>query len=162
MINKNGVWFVTLFSLILVLSIYYITMPTELLISNDMDKAIPTVKVEESDILFALRVSSDEEINEEIDVLKEIISNSESTIEEKNNAFERIKELNGTRSEEETLEAEIEKEHNLKSFIKIEDNNTINVTVKNAEHNQELANQIMRTIQKNYNEKKYISVKFQK
>lgn len=162
MINKNGVWFVTLFSLILVLSIYYITMPTELLISNDMDKAIPTVKVEESDILLALRVSSDEEINEEIDVLKEIISNSESTIEEKNNAFERIKELNGTRSEEETLEAEIEKEHNLKSFIKIEDNNTINVTVKNAEHNQELANQIMRTIQKNYNEKKYISVKFQK
>ena len=81
---------------------------------------------------------------------------------EKNNAFERIKELNGTRSEEETLEAEIEKEHNLKSFIKIEDNNTINVTVKNAEHNQELANKIMRTIQENYNEKKYISVKFQK
>ena len=40
MINKNGVWFVTLFSLILVLSIYYITMPTELLISKEKDKVL--------------------------------------------------------------------------------------------------------------------------
>lgn len=162
MINKNGVWFVTLFSLILVLSIYYITMPTELLITNDKEKTVPTVNVEESDILLALRVSSDEEIEEEIEVLKEIISNSESTIEEKNNAFERIKELNGTRSEEEALEEKISNTYNLDTFIKIEKDNTINVTVKSEEHNQELANNIMRTIQENYKEKKYISVKFQK
>ena len=35
MINRKNLWFLTLFSLILVLSIYYITMPNELLITNN-------------------------------------------------------------------------------------------------------------------------------
>ena len=39
MINKKSLWFVTLFSLILVLSVYYITMPSELLNA-------PTIKEE--------------------------------------------------------------------------------------------------------------------
>ena len=34
MINKQNLWFLTLFSLILVLSIYYITMPSELLLTT--------------------------------------------------------------------------------------------------------------------------------
>ena len=37
MINKQNLWFLTLFSLILVLSVYYITMPSELLKSNNGD-----------------------------------------------------------------------------------------------------------------------------
>ena len=162
MVNKNGVWFVTLFCLIIVLSIYYITMPQELFIKNEDEKLAPTANVEESDILLALRVSSDEQLDEEINVLKKIISNSESTIEDKNNAFERIKELNNVRSEEESLEGKIKDEYNLESFVKIEANNTINITVKNNEHDKNLANKIMRTIQANYNTKKNISVKFQK
>ena len=35
MINKKGLWFLTLFSLILVLSIYYITMPDEMFVGNN-------------------------------------------------------------------------------------------------------------------------------
>ena len=35
MINKKSLWFLTLFSLILVLSIYYITMPSELLLTGN-------------------------------------------------------------------------------------------------------------------------------
>ena len=35
MINKKNLWFLTLFSLVLVLSVYYITMPSELLITNN-------------------------------------------------------------------------------------------------------------------------------
>ena len=35
MINKKNLWFLTLFSLILVLSVYYITMPSELLMTNN-------------------------------------------------------------------------------------------------------------------------------
>ena len=37
MINKKSVWFLTLFSLILVLSIYYITMPSEMLLTTRGD-----------------------------------------------------------------------------------------------------------------------------
>ena len=50
MINKKSLWFLTLFSLILVLSIYYITMPSELLLTTDIntfdDINEPTVSVE--------------------------------------------------------------------------------------------------------------------
>lgn len=161
MINKNGVWFVTLFSLILVLSIYYITMPTELLITKEKDKVLPTVKVEESDALLALRVSKNAAIDEEIDVLKKIISSSDATIEDKNNAFNRIKELNQVRSEEETLEDKVMNKFKLNSFIKI-DGNDVSVIIKSDKNSNELANDIMRLIQENYEVPKNISVKFQK
>ena len=36
MINKKNLWFLTLFSLVLVLSVYYVTMPKELLITKEM------------------------------------------------------------------------------------------------------------------------------
>lgn len=161
MINKNGVWFVTLFSLVLVLSIYYITMPTELLITKEKDKVLPTVKVEESDALLALKVSKNKDIDEEIDALKKIISSSDATIEDKNNAFERIQQLNQVRSEEDTLEDKIKTKYDLDSVVKIE-NNDINVVIKSDKSNNEVANNIMRLIQENYETKKNITVKFQK
>ena len=34
MINKKNLWFLTLFSLVLVLSIYYVTMPNEIFETN--------------------------------------------------------------------------------------------------------------------------------
>ena len=137
MINKNGVWFVTLFSLVLVLSIYYITMPTELLITKEKDKVLPTVKVEESDSLLALRVSKNTAIDEEIDSLKKIISNSDATIEDKNNAFERIQQLNKVRSEENTLEDKIKTKYKYNSIVKI-DGNDISVTVKSDDNSNEI------------------------
>ena len=164
MINKKGVWFLTLFSLILVLSVYYITMPPELLItsSSKVDENAETVaKVEESSILVALRVESDEEMEEEISSLKKIISSADSSVEEKNEAFEKIKSLNANRSTEETIEEKILKEYQLKSFVKIDSNN-IEVIVHKNEHDNTLANNIMRTVQEEFDTSKNITVKFQK
>ena len=120
MVNKKGAWFLTLFSIILVLSVYYITMPTELLISDNIVTSEPTIKTEESTMLVSLRVEEDEEKEKEINSLKEVISDSESSIEDKNTAFEKIKEINNTRSMEDVLEEKIKSEHNLESFIKID------------------------------------------
>lgn len=166
MINKKGVWFLTLFSLILVLSVYYITMPPELLVSNNninknTDESTPVVNMEESSILVALRVEADEEMDSEISELKKIVSNSESSVEEKNEAFEKIKELNSNRSTEETLENKIENEYKLQSFIKINGNN-VEVIITSKDHSVELANKIMRLIQSNFDTSKNITVKFQK
>ncbi len=161
MVNKKGVWFLTLFSLILVLSVYYITMPTELLINNKVtEKTEPTAKTDESSILVALRVESNEEVEKEMDSLKKIISDSKSSIEDKNAAFEKMKELNANRSKEEILEEKIKTTYKLESFIKI-DNKLISVTVKSQKHDKELANNIMRSIQEEYTEKVKISVKFE-
>lgn len=164
MVNKKGVWFLTLFSLILVLSVYYITMPTELLISNSdnmKEETKPTIKTEESSVLVSLRAESDENTEKEIESLKKIISDSDSSIEDKNAAFEKMKELNSNRSKEEILEEKIKTQHKLDSFIKIDDDN-ISVTINNENHNAELANKIMRCIQEEYKEKMKITVKFKK
>ena len=167
MINKKSLWFLTLFSLILVLSIYYITMPRELLLTgnnisnNEESDNEPTINIEESDLLVALRVESDEEMSKEIKELELILTNADSSVEEKNNAYEKIKNLNSNRTEEEKLETQIKETHKLESFVKIKGNN-ISVIVNSNEHSNTIANNIMRTIQSNYEDSKYITVKFQK
>lgn len=173
MINKKSLWFLTLFSLILVLSVYYVTMPTELLLTSNgkyntdtqekkkENKNETTVSIEESEILTSLRVEADEQMVQEINELKEILTNSESTTEEKNQAFEKMKNLNVTRGEEETLEKNIKSEFNLEAFVKI-DGDQIRVVVVADKLDNKQANNIMRSIQKNYDTKKYISVKYQK
>ncbi len=160
MVNKKGVWFLTLFSLILVLSVYYITMPTELLISKpNSEELTPTVSKEESSILVALRVEDDENVEKEKEDLKKIISNADSSIEDKNAAFEKMKELNANRSKEEILEEKIKTKFKLESFIKIKEEN-ISVTINDSKHDKELANNIMRAIQEDYEKPMEIVVNF--
>ncbi|MDD2434916.1 MAG: SpoIIIAH-like family protein [Bacilli bacterium] len=164
MINKRSIWFLTLFSLILVLSIYYVTMPNELLLTNNdnlKEKEKLEVTINESDILVALRVEADEDMLKEIDALTGILTNTDSTVDEKNNAFEKMKSLNITRGEEESLETDIKNKFQLKSFIKV-NGDQVRVVVLSKEHDNSLANSIMRTVQQNYDNKMYISVKFQK
>ncbi len=171
MINKKNLWFLTLFSLILVLSVYYITMPSELLLNNGYLNNEPVVatndnddvevSIEEAELLVALRVEAEEQTLSEIENLKSILTNVDSTIEEKNNAFEKMKAINMTKSEEEKLENLIKEKYNLQAFVK-KDGDQIRVVVASENHDTTLANNIMRTIQENYDDKMYISIKFQK
>lgn len=165
MINKKSIWFLTLFSLILVLSVYYITMPSELLISTNgnynEENTSPTTTIEESTLLVALRVEAEEELLKEMENLKLILNNSESSIEEKNQAFDKMKELNMTKGEEEKLENKIKEVYQLESFVKIK-NDQIEVVVNKDGSDSDLANKIMRTIQEQYENPKYITVKFSK
>lgn len=164
MINKKSLWFLTLFSLILVLSIYYITMPSELLLTTGNIKEEvtdePTIEIEESDILVALRVEADEEMNKEIEDLRLVLSNADSSVEDKNVAYDKIKELNSNRSKEEKIENDIKDTYKLSSFVKIK-NNSINIIVNSNKHSKELANNIIRLVQSNYEDSIYITVKFQ-
>ena len=171
MINKKSLWFVTLFSLILVLSVYYITMPNEMLLTNGNNYVAETsketteeeavVKVEETDPLEVLRVEANEEMLKEMEELKEVLTNSKSTTEEKNNAFEKMKLLNTTRGEEESLENKIKEEYKYNTFVKI-DGDQISVVVNSDKLDVTTANKIMRTVQSNYDKKMYITVKHQK
>ncbi len=163
MINKKSIWFLTLFSLILVLSVYYITMPSELLIStngNYTENNNEEVEITESTVLVALRLEAEEKLLKEMENLQ-LILNGDGTIEEKNEAYNKMKELNMNKGEQEKLENKIKEVYNLESFVKIK-NNDIEVTIKKEENDSTLANNIMRTIQELYEEEKYITVKFVK
>ena len=163
MINKRSLWFLTLFSLILVLSIYYITMPSELLMAtNNGNKKTQTVVAssDESAELVALRVEAEEKMLDKITELKKVITDSKSTTEEKNTAFEQMQQLNKNKGTEESLETKIKNNLNLKAFVSIDD--TISVVVDSKKHDKSLANKIMRLVQEEFEVQKTISVKFQK
>ena len=164
MINKQNLWFFTLFSLIIVLGVYYIAMPNELLekASTITKKEKVTVKktIEESP-LVAMRVSKEEERKEKMDGLQEQLTSEKLTTEEKNNAYEELKYLNEVQGKEENFEKKIKKEYDLDCFTKIETND-VSVICISDKHDTSLANKIMRLIQKEYQTKMNISVKFQK
>lgn len=167
MINKKNIWFLTLFSLILVLSVYYITMPSELLLTNNSnfdnvvkkEEQTPTVEIEESEVLVVMKEAYETEYLKELDALRLVLTNKDSSVDEKNEAFDKMKKLNINKTKETELEKKIETEFSLKSFIKIE-NDQIKVVVEAKEHNTELANKIMRFIQNDYENKMYITVEF--
>ena len=164
MINKRSLWFLTLFSLILVLSVYYITMPSELLMATnkeDTETVSASVENEESAELVALRVEAEEKMLDQITELKNVLTDSKSTTEEKNKAFEKMQELNKNRGTEEKIENKIKNEFNLKSFVSI-DETSVSVTVDSTKHDKELANKIMRLVQGEFETSMSISVKFQK
>lgn len=170
MINKQGLWFLTLFSLILVLSVYYITMPDELLLTNNssynteqVNKEVSesNVVIEESELLVAMRVSLEEERSNLKSDLQGLLTSSEATIDEKNEALEELKYLNFLSGTEESLEAKLKTELEIDSFIEI-DGTQINVVAIKDKHDSTLANNIMRTIQKEFDKKMYITVKFEK
>jgi stage III sporulation protein AH len=160
MINKQSLWFLTLFSLILVLSVYYITMPSEILSPTVKENNNKSVVIQESEVITALREQTNEERLTQIKDLRMVLTNIEATVEEKNNAYEKLKLLDVIKGKEEMLETKIKNSFNLKSFIKI-DNNQIKVVVASDKGNVELANKVMRSIQEEFTDKMYISVKFQ-
>lgn len=171
MIKKQNMWFLTLFSLILVLSIYYVTIPNQLLLTdnnmniNNFEVLNNTedsyyLQVSEMDYLEVLRVSKEVERLDIMNDLQLVLNSIETSTIDKNNAYEQIKLLTTMSAMEEKLETKILDNHELNSFVKI-DNNEIRVTISSNEHSQELANEIMRTIQEEYETKMYISVKFE-
>ena len=161
MINKKNLWFLTLFSLVLVLSVYYITMPKELLLTNNNaiseDNAV--VSVEEANIIETLRQEDNNNMLEEINKLKATISDNTVTTDARNEAFDALKLLNQISSKEELLEEKVKNTHGVDSFIKI-DGDQIRVVVNSNEPSTTLANDIMRTIQSNFDTKQYIVVQF--
>lgn len=162
MINKKNLWFLTLFSLILVLSVYYITMPSELLLpsaytGNDDSKS--TVTSLESEILTALRTSSDQELMEEMDALKLVLNDSNASAQSKNEAFDKMKNLNINKSKEIEIEKIIKDKLKVNTFVKIKDDK-VKVTVDKKEHDVSFSNSIMRLVQEQFDTKKYITVEF--
>ena len=162
MVQKKNLWFLTLFSLILVLGIYYVTMHTSLMTTNNgnvINDSQEKITIEETSLIETLKQDDNANKMDEINKHKAIISNSESTIDDKNKAFDAIKLLNQISSKEELLEEKIKNIHDLDSFIKI-DGDQIRAVIDSDKHDKKLANDIMKTIQNNFETKQYISIQF--
>ena len=163
MINKKNLWFLTLTSIILVLAIYYVTMPlgndTYVSSNVDGDKEV-MVNIEESEALTAARIEKQEQDLTEIKKLQEILLSNDKTVDEKNEAYEQIKYINVSKSNEEKLEKNINSNFEVTWFVQIKDN-TIKVVIANKEDSLELANKIISLVNKETNNEFYVTVKFE-
>lgn len=166
MINKQNLWFVTLFSLILILGIYYVSIDDEVINAlksegSAKENTQEVMKVSESDVLVSLEVEDDEEKQALMEEYQEVLLDTSATPEEKSVAYENMQQLNNNIGMEEKLKEKIKKEFKLNSFIKISDN-SISVTIADNNHSTTTANNIMRSIQAEYQDEMYITVKYQK
>ena len=159
--NKQNLWFITLFSIILVLSIYYISMPSNILeeyTSNNNDTTVSELTPQTS--LVALRVASDEELLNNINNLQNTITDKEKTVAEKNNAYEELMTLNENKGLEENIESKLKEKFEYDSFVKI-NKDQINIVISSSKHDKLIANNIIKEVQSMFDTKKYITIKFQ-
>ena len=93
--NKNNLWFLTLFSLILILGVYYVTLPSDIFSKSETSEVSKKIDVDvsENNKLVALRVERDEKISSVMAELQDKIINSDNA-NEKNVAFEELQLLN--------------------------------------------------------------------
>ena len=100
MINKQNLWFLTLFSLIMVLSIYYLTMSDDTLstlnVNSDVSDGTDVVISEENDTLVALKVADEEELLARTEELESILLSDTATLQEKNDAYEELQMIQKT------------------------------------------------------------------
>ena len=159
--NKQNLWFVSLFSIILILCIYYISIPSNIFKSAEpvVSTNAESIEITESSDLVGLRVENDEAVLAKIEDLQSIIVDNTKSVQEKNLAYEELKTINQVKGKQEEIENIIKKEFNYNSFVKI-DQDQIQVVINEKNHNKELANNIIKRIQSLYQEKKYITVKF--
>ena len=162
MINKQNLWFVTLFSLILILGIYYVSIDDEVasvLKAEDKNTQEEVIEITENDALVALEVENDEEKQALMEEYQDVLLDEKSTLQEKNVAYENLQKLNNSKGEENKIKSMIKEKFNLDSFVKIKDN-TISVVVASKDHDTEKANNIIRSVQEFYDDEMYITVKF--
>ncbi len=161
MINKQSLWFITLFSLIIILSIYYFKSDETSLMMKTFASS-ETIKASNNDnnSLDVLKISNDEVTVTKINELQDILLDSEATLEEKNNAYDSLEVISQNKAKEIELSNIIKKEFNYNNLVKINDKD-INVTILNNTHNNEIANSVLRKIKENIKENKYITVKFE-
>ena len=159
MINKESLWFVTLFSLILVLGIYYVTLGDEKLFLDNVKDSEPVINLNESDILTSLKVASDEQRLEQIMKYENILLDNTASVEEKNDAYDGLKNIQSNTSKAEEIKILLKEKFSFDTFVEIKNDN-INITVSNKEHDLNIANNIIREVQGLYKRQMYITVKF--
>lgn len=162
MVNKQGIWFLTLTGLILVLSVYYITIPNELLIStngNYLEESDVTVSIKNSNTIDVMKSVRDEERLNITNELNKKLSSKDLSMEEKNMVYEELKIISKVKNIENVIEKKIKDKYNLESFVKIEED-VVEVVVINKKHDTSQAVKIMSLAQEEFKETMYVSVSF--
>jgi len=189
LLKKQTVWLLTMLSLVVVLSVYYITSPetsnefaageesktkeeaqneaatteteTKENAASDAKTEGSTVSTVDSDEMFdEMRLELQDQRSAKEEELTEVMASSEATAEEKNEAQDEIEKLRDLTDQEKMLETLIKADNYDDVLVRSEDG-VVNVTVKADKLSATAANDIIQLVRKNMKEPgAYVAVKF--
>ncbi|ANB59614.1 SpoIIIAH-like family protein [Anoxybacteroides amylolyticum] len=187
MLKKQTVWLLTMLSLVVVLSVYYVTAPKNMNDSvafmNDQtktnsgkDKAKGTdVAVQETeakdekvtssiasdDVFTALRLQIEDQRSRLRDQLNAVVASTSATAEQKSEAMDKIQQLEALAEKEATLETLIKSKGGYEDVLVRADGDTVRVTVKAKKSSKQAANEIIQLVKSELNDMQDIAVEFQ-
>lgn len=133
--NRRLISFLSLFSLVLVLSVYYVLVPVNNAnVETPMDDNSGVVSVVDGEDAYfeSLELAKVNKINDDIDELNGIVASSSSTMEEKVHALEMIAQKKKTSEQEKILKQAIKEAGYSNVYVEYEDN-VINILVAKKE-----------------------------
>ena len=137
--NRRLISFLSLFSLVLVLSVYYVLVPvnnTSIDVPVDTDNSGVVSVTDGEDAYFEnLELAKVSKVNDDIDELNQIVASSSSTMEEKVSALEMIAHKKKISKEESALKQAIKEAGYSNAYVEYEDN-VVNILVAKKEANK--------------------------
>lgn len=166
LLKKQTVWLLTMLSLVVVLSVYYITSPEQKVTNmanvekqskeiNEKKTANTTTKSDDgktvisgvaSDEAFeALRLDLEDNRNEIKERLNEIIASTDLPAKERSDAYDQIEELDELATKESVLETLIKTMGYDDALVRA-DGEKVRITVKSKDHSPSAANDIIQLV----------------
>ena len=134
--NRRLISFLSLFSLVLVLSIYYVLVPVNNVsldsgVNNEND-AVVSVTDGEDAYFENLELTKVSKLNDDIEELNQIVASSSSTMDEKVSALEMIANKKKLNKEEQLLKQAIKEAGYSNAYVEYEDS-MVNILVSKKE-----------------------------
>jgi stage III sporulation protein AH len=178
LLKKQTVWLLTMLSLVVVLSVYYITSPEQKVTNmagnveesaakkkeagqtakSDDGKVISEVASDEA--FEALRLELEDQRNAMKEQLNEIIASTDLPAEKRNEAIDQMEKLNELAAKESVLETLI-KTMGYEDALVRADGEKVRITVKAEKHSPSAANDIIQLVRTEIGEVEKVAVEFQ-
>lgn len=173
LLKKQTVWLLTMLSLVVVLSVYYITAPeqnmtntasvnekTEGNATKNTDDSGVVSEVASDQVFEALRLDLEDKRNELKEQLIQITASTDLPPEQISKAYDQIKELDELETKETMLETLIKTKGYEDALVRA-DGNKVRVTVKSKKSSKAQANEIIQLVREEIGDLQKVVVEFQ-
>ncbi|WP_018660635.1 SpoIIIAH-like family protein [Heyndrickxia acidiproducens] len=178
LLKKQTVWLLTMLSLVVVLSVYYVTADpstTNQVVQNKEEGTASKAKDQASDgkqtkvttktasdaVFETIRLERQDEMSKKQEELTNKLASTDLTPEEKSRAMDEMKKLTETANKEQVLESLIKSKGGYEDALVQADKDEVMITVKSNKHDKASANEIVKLVNQELGHSPKLAVEFQ-
>jgi len=168
LLKKQTVWLLTMLSLVVVLSVYYITAPEQNSNLAGVDNSKTTGKNDDSTVITqvsgdevfeALRQELEDQRSAKLEELQDIVAQTDLPASERSAAKDEMEQINEIAAKEKLIESLIVSTMGYKDALVRADGEQVMITVKAEEASAKAANEIIRLVNKEIGDT-FVAVEF--